>query len=168
VLQGSDGSARAEQSSRRSQRDRVLKRGKIIFGTSILDCIVLDISPHGARVDCASPVIIPEAVDLRLGDGSTYPASQRWARGTEIGLLFTGPAAASGDEGHFRRARDALQALQAAAATGWLDILRAERFFGDEMLHQVAEAAEAAHLRLAEVLRPHASRVRQDGPSAAE
>ena len=143
---------------RQGRRDLVLKRGQIIFGDSVLNCIVLDMSPHGARVDFGAPVEVPVHLDLRLHDGTTYPALQRWSRGTQIGLRFAGPVEASGDEGHARRAFQALQALQSADPAGCLETLRAERFFGDEGLRQAAEAAEAAHARLVGMLQPHAAR----------
>ena len=154
---GNGGARGGEQGKRGAQRNRVLKSAQIIFGSSALNCVVLDISVSGARVNLTAPATIPEVVALRLRDGSTYPACRRWARGAEIGLEFTGRAAASGDSGHARRAWAALEAVRAADPTGWLQVLRSERFFGDETLQRAAEAAEAAHMRLEAALRPHAS-----------
>ncbi|MDI3307351.1 MAG: hypothetical protein QJR07_21470 [Acetobacteraceae bacterium] len=153
-----EGTGRSNEQGRRgADRNRVLKGAQVIFGSSTLNCVVLDISVSGARVSLTSPAVIPEIVALRLRDGSTYPACRRWARGTEIGLEFTGRARASGDAGHVRRAWAALEAVRAADPTGWLQILRGERFFGDEALQRAAEAAEAAHMRLEAALRPHAA-----------
>lgn len=151
------GGARGGESKRGADRNRVLKGGQIIFGSSALNCVVVDISVSGARVNLTTPAVIPEVVALRLRDGTTYPACRRWARGTEIGLEFTGRSSASGDSGHARRAWAALEAVRAADPTGWLQILRSERFFGDETLQRAAEAAEAAHMRLEAALRPHAA-----------
>jgi PilZ domain len=149
-----DGAAAGNQ--RDVQRDRMVKRAKVTFGNAMFDCLVLDISVGGARISFATPVPIPETVALRLHDGSIYPARRRWARGTEMGLEFTGAAVASGDEGQVRHARAAMEAVVVADPSGWMKTLRAERFFGDETLHQAAEAAEAAHQRLAAALRHHA------------
>lgn len=151
-------SPEADKITRGAERDSVLKGASVTFGNSTLDCIVLNISISGARVSFATPVTIPKIVNLRLRDGSTYPAHRRWARGMDVGLEFTRAATARGDEGRIRRAWAALEAIQAADPFAWLGILRAERFFGDETLHQAAEAAEAAHMRLEAALRPHAVR----------
>jgi hypothetical protein len=132
------------------------------------DCIVLDISVSGARISFSTPAQVPEVVALRLRDGSTYPARRSWARGAELGLEFIGRVGASGDEGRIRRAWAALEAVQAADPVSWLQILQAERFFGDETLHQAAKAAEAAHMRLEAALRPHAVRTAHEGLKATE
>lgn len=161
-------SAEAMWVNRGAQRDRVLKGGQITFGNSVLDCIVLDVSISGARVSCSTLALVPEVVTLRLRDGSTYPARRAWARGEELGLEFTGRVGASGDEGRIRRAWAALEAVQVADPVSWLQILQAERFFGDETLHQAAKAAEAGHMRLEAALRPHAVRMVQGGPKATE
>jgi hypothetical protein len=168
--QDEDDNAEAKRDNRGAQRDRVLKGGQVTFGNSVLDCIVLDISVSGARVSFSGPVLVlvPEVVALKLRDGSTYPARCSWARGAELGLEFTGRIGASGDEGRIRRAWAALEAVQAADPVSWLQILRAERFFGDEMLHQAAKTAEAAHMRLEAALRPHAVRMAQGGPQTTE
>jgi len=151
-------SPKTDQTLRGAERDSVLKGAHVTFGNSSLDCVILNISMSGARISFAMPVVIPEIVTLRLRDGSTYPAHRRWTRGMNIGLEFTGAAIASGDEGRIRRAWAALEAVQAADPVAWFEILRAERFFGDETLHRAAEAAEAAHMRLEAALRPHAVR----------
>jgi PilZ domain len=154
----SDGFDETEGDKRGIRRDRVVKRAQVTFGNSVLDCIVLDISIAGARISFANPVPIPEAVALRLHDGSIYPARRRWARGTDMGLEFIGLSVADGNEGQLRQAAAAMQAVLVADPSGWLRILRAERYFGDETLRRAAEAAEAAHKRLAAALQPHAVR----------
>jgi hypothetical protein len=166
--QDEDDNVEAKRDNRGAKRDRVLKSGQVIFGNSVLDCILLDVSVSGARLSFSTPVPVPEVVALRLSDGSTYPARRAWTRGAEVGLEFTGRVGASGDQGHIRRAWAALQAVQVADPVSWLQILQAERFFGDETLHQAAKAAEAAHMRLEAALRPHAVRMEQGGPKAKE
>ena len=54
---------------RRDARTGVLKRAKIAFGRTVIDCIVLDISPGGARVRTDVTVTIPEQVILRFSGG---------------------------------------------------------------------------------------------------
>lgn len=148
-----------EHGLRGAPRNRVLKGAQVVFGNAVFDCVVLNISVSGARVSFSAPIVVPEVVALRLRDGSIYPASRRWTQGLEMGLEFIGRIGVSHDEGRIRRAWAALEAVQAADPIAWLEILRAERFFGDETLHRAAEAAEAAHMRLDAALRPHAVRV---------
>ena len=45
---------------RGSARDRVIKSAQMIFHNSIIDCIVMDISPAGAKVRTSSVVVVPE------------------------------------------------------------------------------------------------------------
>jgi hypothetical protein len=73
----------------RDPRKTALKSGHLIIGGELLDCFVLNMSDTGARVSFRTPVEVPEAVTLRLGDGSAYPALRIWARETEVGLQFT-------------------------------------------------------------------------------
>ncbi|MBP0446817.1 PilZ domain-containing protein [Roseomonas sp. SSH11] len=153
-----------QRHERRGRRDRVLKSAQVVFGGAAIDCVVLDISSNGARVSFSSPVEVPELLALRLNDGSTYPALRRWVRGTDMGLQFTGPVMASGDEGHLRRAHQAMEALRAARGMGWLEILRAERHFGDEALREAAHALEAAHQQLEAALMPHVVQQAGKGP----
>lgn len=152
------------EDKRGAHRDRVLKGAQLAFGNSTVDCVVLDITVSGARISLGAPIRLPENLALRLRDGTKYPAALRWARGLEVGLEFIGRMAATGDEGRNRRAWAALEAVQSTDPTRWLQILRAERYFGDETLHRAAEAAEAAHMRLEAALRLHTVRI----PPAAE
>jgi hypothetical protein len=84
----------------RDTRKTALKGGQLIIGSELLDCFVLNMSDTGARVSFRAPVELPEAVILKLGDGSTYPALRIWARETEVGLQFTAaPGAAASRAG---------------------------------------------------------------------
>ena len=145
----------AKQTPRRGARDRVLKRGRIISDGGVFDCLVLDISPHGARVKFSIPVALPPQVMLRMSEGTTFPATRRWSRGTEVGLEFTGTVVASGDAIQSRRADDAHRALQEVNITACLGILEAERYFGDEALRRTGEAAADAVGRFVAALLPH-------------
>jgi hypothetical protein len=79
-----------EESKRLAARETVLKSGQIVFRDIVIDCVILDISAEGARVRTAVMVPIPEQVTLRVRGGAVLPAVRRWARGTEIGLAFSG------------------------------------------------------------------------------
>ena len=138
----------------------MLWAAQLEMGDSLLDCIVLDISPRGARLRFRVPVAVPDGgvVRLRLRDGTRYPARRRWSRGTLVGLEFLGPGAAlTADAATARRARALLEAVQAGPPAAWLPMLQAERFFGDEALRLAAEAVELAHARLEAALRAHAA-----------
>ncbi|MDQ2763643.1 MAG: hypothetical protein M3Y22_09235 [Pseudomonadota bacterium] len=76
--------------NRRSKRSRVLKSAKIIFGISgsTIDCLVLDETEGGLRVETDVVIQIPENVTIQYRSGAIVPARRRWARGTEIGLEF--------------------------------------------------------------------------------
>lgn len=144
--------------ARRTARHKVLKAAQITYGSAALNCIVLDLSVRGARVNLAAPAEVPENVTLRLRDGTHYPARRRWARGTEIGLEFAGRGRAAGaDETLGDRARAALQAVRAADPNNWLPLLQRDRYFGDEAVREAAVTAEIALLRLEAALRQHAA-----------
>ena len=76
----------AVESKRLAIREGVLKSAQIIFGQSVVDCLVLDVSEAGARVRTASITPIPDQVTLRFRGGATFPAVRRWTRGMEIGF----------------------------------------------------------------------------------
>jgi hypothetical protein len=87
----SDLQAKSKQLAMKSRdpRKTALKGGHLIIGSELLDCFVLNMSDTGARVSFRAPVVLPEAVTLRLDDGSTHPALCIWVRETEVGLQFT-------------------------------------------------------------------------------
>ncbi|MGE5365767.1 MAG: PilZ domain-containing protein [Betaproteobacteria bacterium] len=60
--------AKSFDERRASPRQRRLNAAKIVFNNnaSVIDCIVRDLSPQGARLIVASPVGIPERFDLRI------------------------------------------------------------------------------------------------------
>ena len=80
-----------EENRRNERRNRVLKRGKILAldGFSTIDCVIRDLSQHGARVvaevECATQ---PRFSLLIVDSGLKHPAERRWQRGREIGVRF--------------------------------------------------------------------------------
>jgi hypothetical protein len=77
----------------------------------------------------------------------------------QVGVAFTAPPAATGDQGQVRRAAEALEALRTLLSIDPAGTLRTERFFGDEHLREAVEAFEAAYEVLTTTLKPHASRL---------
>lgn len=151
-----EAAAGANTDRRGARRKGVLLAARIdVQGTS-LDCIVLDLSLRGARVQFGAPVALPEFVPLILRDGSRYDARRCWSRGNQVGLEFVSGASVTSNDAATRRARVVLERVAMADPAAWLPALRAERYFGDESLRQAAEAMEVAHLRLLAALRAHA------------
>ena len=76
---------------RRDSRSSVLKRAKITFGNpdqthSVIDCVLMNVSPTGARVRTAVATNVPEWVTLVFPDGVSTRARRRWTQGAEIGF----------------------------------------------------------------------------------
>ena len=73
----------------RAQRRRILKSGKIVFGSSSIDCVVRDISATGARVTVQSPLWFPDVFVLVIAsDESSRRAHIVWRRDRQIGIAF--------------------------------------------------------------------------------
>jgi len=79
---------------RKYPRMRVLKSAKIVLGsTSILDCVVRDLTNGGARVQILNAVNLPEAVAITFDAGRTCrPCRVAWRMIDETGLQFTDPS----------------------------------------------------------------------------
>lgn len=76
---------------RASPRQRRLNGAKIVFNnnSSVIDCIVRDLSSQGARLIVASPVGIPDRFDLRIDrNGACYPSKIAWRTNDQIGCQF--------------------------------------------------------------------------------
>ena len=141
---------------RRIDRQSVLLSGRVEAGGASLDCIVLDVSRRGARLQFGVPVSLPAEVSLVLRDGSRHAARRCWSRGNQVGLEFLGAPRIAVNEAEHRRARGMVERVQATDPATWLPALRAERYFGDDAVREAAEALEVAHMRLLATLRPHA------------
>ena len=79
---------------RNAKRLRALKSAKLIygvFGSTIIDCLLIEMSDTGARVETAVMTQVPEVLSLRLSDNTERQVRQRWASGNEIGLEFVPP-----------------------------------------------------------------------------
>ena len=80
------------ENRRRERRDRVLFRGKIILddGFSTIDCVIRDLSSHGARVTVQDRAVPPRSFSLAILDtGRVFDAIRRWQRGQTVGLEFS-------------------------------------------------------------------------------
>jgi len=55
------------------------------------DCVIIELSPHGARVRISSAVRLPPSVALLLiSDGLLFDAMVAWRQGDATGLAFKG------------------------------------------------------------------------------
>jgi hypothetical protein len=75
---------------RRHFRRRVLKAAKISFNRgSVIDCTVRNISEHGALLQVAWPIGIPDDFELVLdGKGPSRACRVVWRKGLQIGVEF--------------------------------------------------------------------------------
>ncbi|MEX0852327.1 MAG: PilZ domain-containing protein, partial [Bauldia sp.] len=76
---------------RAERRNRVFKRGRIIFGDgfSTLDCMIRDLSQRGARISVEDQLTVPSKFSFAILDtGEVYAAIRRWQQGRSIGLEF--------------------------------------------------------------------------------
>jgi hypothetical protein len=72
-------------------RQRSFLQGRLYFNSrrSSLDCLVRDISSHGAKLKVSDSIAIPEFVELHIPNkDETYRAKVQWRTGFEIGVTF--------------------------------------------------------------------------------
>jgi hypothetical protein len=81
------------QERRKSTRSRVLKGAKIILGTSsVMDCVVRNVTNSGARVQIANTVELPDDLGLTFDSGySIRQCRVVWRTMTETGVKFVRP-----------------------------------------------------------------------------
>jgi len=72
---------------------RVCSKATIILGTStVIDCVVRDLTNVGARIEIQNTVDLPEAVDITFDGGHTFrPCRLIWRTSNETGLEFFEP-----------------------------------------------------------------------------
>lgn len=76
---------------RRSERQRSFLKGRISFnnGRSTLDCLVQDLSEHGARLKVSGAFVLPKLVELYMPSKNTRIKGKiAWRTSDEIGLEF--------------------------------------------------------------------------------
>lgn len=87
--------------TRRPGRSRMFKPAQVAFSGSVLDCVLLDVSPHGAQLHLMAPADVPCFVTLRLPGGESRSMRRCWQRGSHIGfeVVGTAPLALPADRG---------------------------------------------------------------------
>jgi hypothetical protein len=84
---------------RNERRQRVLKRGRIVFngGYAVFDCTVRNLSSQGALLELASLLGVPNQFELITDQGARpRPCSVMWRAGTRMGVAFTDAEPKSG------------------------------------------------------------------------
>ena len=81
---------------RQHPRAHVLRRGRIVFrrGYSSLDCVVLDLSPSGARLKVDEWLALPDRFELRIENGPRREAEVRFRAREITGVRFLDESAA--------------------------------------------------------------------------
>ena len=140
-----------ESNKRTDGRQPVLKAAKVRFHDSVIDCLVLDLSPGGMRVSTEGFVAFPETVTVELRTGGLWTAERRWQRGLETGFALVAFAGLNGEAvAAASRLYDAVRNDGVRVVTGRL---AAERYFDHPGLPALCEAADAAVKALEEALR---------------
>jgi hypothetical protein len=75
---------------RQTFRAHVLRRARVVFrrGHSALDCIVLDLSPGGARLKVAEWLGLPDSFELRIENGPVHEVRVRHRSMEMTGVEF--------------------------------------------------------------------------------
>jgi hypothetical protein len=78
------------QERRKSIRSPVFKCAKVILGTSsVLDCVVRNLTDGGARIEIPNAVTLPETLDVTFDGGHTFrPSRLVWRTLNETGVQF--------------------------------------------------------------------------------
>jgi hypothetical protein len=79
------------QERRAHVRQKSFLQGRIYYNTrrATVDCIVRDITEHGARLKFADSAVVPDAFELYIPNRQeTFKAHAIWNNGTEVGVTF--------------------------------------------------------------------------------
>ena len=77
-------------SARRPGRTRKSKPAQIAYGATVLDCVLLDVSPGGAQACLKELADVPDLVTLRLPGGESWPVRCCWQNGIHVGFEVVG------------------------------------------------------------------------------
>ena len=76
------------ENRRRMPRARTLKSGMLLSQKASIDCLVLDLSESGVRIETAVMIDAPETAFLKMQDEFIGPLQKLWATGMQIGFQF--------------------------------------------------------------------------------
>ena len=94
-------SSSSGEENRTAVRRRVFKGAKLSFNydSSLMDCVVRDISESGAKLVFESYFDCPREVRLRISDGRAYECEVRWFLNKTMGVSFLAPIDGSAPPG---------------------------------------------------------------------
>jgi PilZ domain len=75
---------------RRHDRFRLSRRAHVVVDDTVLDCVMVDISPDGAQVCLVAWAELPERVTLLLPNAGSRPMRRCWQQGSFIGFEALG------------------------------------------------------------------------------
>ena len=84
------------QERRKHQRLRVFKSVKLVFGNaSVLDCVVRDLTPVGARIEIPNTIDLPQVFEMTFDGGRSIRSCRlvwRTSSGTGVEFSEIGPS----------------------------------------------------------------------------
>ena len=87
---------------RQSVRQKSFLRGCIYFNNrrTVVDCLIRDISEHGARLRFSDSITVPDSFELHIPQKSqTLRVTTRWRHGMDVGVAFADVPRASATSG---------------------------------------------------------------------
>lgn len=141
---------------RAAERESVLRRGKVSFGTTVYDVVVLDQSEGGARARAGIPLSLPETFAFHVGADMTFTARLRWSRGNEFGVAFIAARAAT--DLTARRLVDVQELMRVRNFAEAYARLRECDLQADVELRALLARVEVANAELEEALRRRVAR----------
>jgi len=81
------------QKRRSASRQKAFLQGRIFYNNKrpSIDCLIRDISEHGAKLIFSSSVATPDVVELHVPNrDEVYRARVEWRVGEEVGVSFEG------------------------------------------------------------------------------
>jgi hypothetical protein len=120
---------------RASARQRSFLRGRILLNNRqvVLDCLVRDLSEHGARLIFPEMPSIPAVVELHIPQKEqTLRAHVQWRQGEEVGVTFAAAEAVPPSDTAVLAARIEALETEVAAMRRMLKRLKADIAAGKE------------------------------------
>ena len=74
---------------RRETRSKTIRSGKLTYGgfsKTVIDCLVVEVSNRGARIETGVMINVPETVFLNLNGNIVQQMRRCWAIGNQVGL----------------------------------------------------------------------------------
>ena len=135
---------------RRARRERLLVRAQIVADGNFHDCILLDLTATGARIETMLPLALPDHFALRFSNGRQEVCERRWRVGQRMGLMFLRPDTAPDRS---RQAMAMLGVLDTVGHVSLFEALRRENYLQSAGLGEAVWRAESAFRAMEERLR---------------